>query len=121
MRTLCLCGEYFFTENPEQPFVIHESLTPALIALAFPGGTFQRRFLRSDWAGSFVEKAVLLRSSLVSRHTTTKGESWKARASEPKGYVQAWTVEVTAPGVDRAVADKAQTYCPRLEGLGLGF
>ena len=24
-------------------------------------------------------------------------------------------------GVDRVVADKAQTYCPRLEGLVLGF
>ena len=34
---------------------------------------------------------------------------------------QAWTAEVTAPGVDRVVADKAQTYCPRLEGLGPWF
>jgi hypothetical protein len=58
---------------------------------------------------------------LLSRHTTSKGESWKARASEPKGCVQAWTAEVTAPGVDRVVADKAQTYCPRLEGLGPWF
>jgi hypothetical protein len=58
---------------------------------------------------------------LVSRHTTSKGESWKARASELKGCVQAWTAEVTAPGVDRVVADKAQTYCPRSEGLGPWF
>ena len=58
---------------------------------------------------------------MLSRHTTSKGESWRARASEPKGCVQAWTAEVTAPGVDWVVADKAQTYCPRLEGLGPWF
>ena len=71
----------------------------------------------AKWSGA----GLLLRSSLVSRHTTSKGESWKARASEPKGCVQAWSPEVTVPGVDRVVADKAQTYCPRLEGLALGF
>jgi len=38
-------------------------------------------------------------------------------AREPKGSVQARAVGITAPGVDRVVADKAQTYCPRLEGL----
>jgi len=27
------------------------------------------------------------------------------------------TVGITAPGVDRVVADKAETYCPRWEGL----
>ena len=27
------------------------------------------------------------------------------------------TVGITAPGVDRVVADKAEAYCPRLEGL----
>ena len=31
------------------------------------------------------------------------------------------TVGITAPGVDRVVADKAQTYCPRLEGLAPWF
>ena len=71
---------------------------------------------------------------MVSRHTASKGESWKVRACEPKGCVQAWTAEVTGPRVDRVVADKAQTCCPpfdftqggeqvepRLEGLGPWF
>jgi hypothetical protein len=44
-------------------------------------------------------------------------ESWKARASEPEGSVQARTVGMTASGADRVVANKAQTYCPRLERL----
>ena len=58
----------------------------------------------------------LLGSSLV---VDIRDESWKARASESKsiGSVQARTVGITAPGVDRAVADKAQTHCPRLERL----
>ena len=30
---------------------------------------------------------------------------------------QAQAVGITAPGADRVVADKAQAYCPRLEGL----
>ena len=59
----------------------------------------------------------LLRSSLVSRHTRLKGESWRVRASDPIGSVQARTVGITAPGVDGVVADKAQTHCPRLERL----
>ncbi|HSF57628.1 MAG TPA: hypothetical protein VLD83_06125 [Candidatus Binatia bacterium] len=49
--------------------------------------------------------------------TTAKGESWRARASDPIGSVQARTVGLTAPGVDGVVADKAQTHCPRLERL----
>ena len=46
-----------------------------------------------------------------------RGESWRARASEPTGSVQARTVAITASGVDGVVADKARTYCPRLERL----
>src|SRR5215831_1144839 len=46
-----------------------------------------------------------------------RGESWRARAADCKGNVQAPSVGITAPGVDRVAADKAQTYCPRLEGL----
>ena len=46
-----------------------------------------------------------------------RGESWKARAPAPRGSVQAPTVGMTASGADRVVADKAQTYCPRLERL----
>ena len=44
-------------------------------------------------------------------------ESWKARAPEPKGSVQApgrWNNHL---GVDRVVPDTAQNYCPGLEGL----
>jgi Sel1 repeat len=58
---------------------------------------------------------------LVSRHTKTRGESWRARAAEPKGSVQARTVGITAPGVDRVVADKAQTHCPHSERLAPWF
>jgi hypothetical protein len=46
-----------------------------------------------------------------------RGESWRARAPERKGSVQAPAVGITAPGVDRAAAYKAQAYCPRAEGL----
>src|SRR5262245_38267311 len=38
----------------------------------------------------------LLRSSLVSRHTRLRGESWRVRASDPIGSVQARTVGITA-------------------------
>ena len=64
-----------------------------------------------------VSKNQLLRSSLFYRLTKIKGESWKARAAEPKGSVQAQAVGITTLGAERVVADKAQTYCPRLEGL----
>ena len=46
-----------------------------------------------------------------------RGESWKARAREREETVQAGTVGITDLGADRVVADKAQTYWPRLEGL----
>jgi hypothetical protein len=46
-----------------------------------------------------------------------RGESWRARAPEAKGSVQARAVEITAIGVDRVVANKAQTHCPRSERL----
>ena len=59
----------------------------------------------------------LLRSSLVVDIRELRDESWRARASESIGSVQARTVGITAPGVDRVVADKAQTHCPRLERL----
>jgi hypothetical protein len=62
-------------------------------------------------------RQFLLRSSLVSRHTTTKGQGLEARARKRAGSVQARTVGITALGVERVVADKAQTHCPRLEGL----
>jgi hypothetical protein len=58
-----------------------------------------------------------LYSSLVSRHTRTKGrvvESagirfYRKRSGPDRG--------ITTPGADRVVADKAQTHCPRLERL----
>ena len=40
------------------------------------------------------------------------------RARERERSVQARAVAITTLGVDRVVADKTQTYCPRLEGLG---
>jgi len=46
-----------------------------------------------------------------------RGESWRARAPDRKGSIQAPAVGITAPGVDRVVADEAQAYCPRAEGL----
>ena len=45
----------------------------------------------------------------------------KSRASYcgswAKGSVQAQAIGITRPGADRVVADKTQTYCPRLERL----
>jgi hypothetical protein len=58
---------------------------------------------------------------LVSRHATPRGESWKARAREREETVQAQTVGITELGAERAVADKAQTHWPRLEGLAPWF
>ena len=58
----------------------------------------------------------LLRSSLVSRHKTSKGESWKARASEPKGSVQA-RADGIPPWSGLGGGDKAETHCPRPERL----
>ena len=50
-----------------------------------------------------------------------RGESWKARAREREETVQARTVGITDLGAERVVADKAQTYWPRLEGLAPWF
>jgi hypothetical protein len=47
-----------------------------------------------------------------------RGESWKARAREREGTVPAPAAGITFLGVDWVAADKAQTCCPRLEGLG---
>ena len=51
---------------------------------------------------------------MVSRHTTSKGESWKARASEPKGCVQARTVGITAPGVESGGGRQGRGLLPAL-------
>jgi len=59
----------------------------------------------------------LLRSSLVK--TCEKGESWRARASDSIGSVQARTVGITSSGVDRVVADKAQTHYRAWNGSSL--
>src|ERR671910_2722322 len=50
-----------------------------------------------------------------------RGESWKAPAREVEQTVQARTVGITDLGAERVVADKAQTYWPRLEGLAPWF
>src|SRR5215470_12113550 len=64
-----------------------------------------------------VTEQHLLRSSLLVDIRDLRGESWRVRASDPIGSVQARTVPITASGVDGVVADKAQTHCPRLERL----
>jgi hypothetical protein len=54
---------------------------------------------------------------MVNRHMRTKGRVVESAGTERKRSVQARAVGITASGVDRVVADKAQTYCARLEGL----
>src|SRR5262249_45626059 len=64
----------------------------------------------------------LLGISLVSKNRKLRGEAWRARAPKPKGTVHAQALGITAAlGADRLAADKAQTHCPRLEGLVPGF
>jgi hypothetical protein len=46
-----------------------------------------------------------------------RGESWRARAVQPKASLHARTVGITALGADRVVADETQTHCPCSEGL----
>lgn len=45
------------------------------------------------------------------------GESCRVRAQERRGSVQARAASVAALGADGVVADKAEAYCPRSEGL----
>jgi hypothetical protein len=64
----------------------------------------------------------LTKKVLVSRHATNQGASHGKRgAREREETVQARTVGITDLGADRVVADKAQTYWPRLEGLAPWF
>ena len=63
----------------------------------------------------------LLRSSLVSRHTESRDESWKAGASEPKGAVQAPTVGIITPGADWAEPTRHRTIARAWKDLSLGF
>ena len=72
--------------------------------------------LLGDLATFFME-SILLRSSLVSRHTTSNGESWKAPASEPKGCVQAWTAEVTPIKVYLLFYSLAQQLTPKKSSI----
>ena len=50
-----------------------------------------------------------------------RGRVVESAGTKSKGSVQAWNVGITTRGADRVVADKAQTHCPRLEGLVPGF
>jgi hypothetical protein len=61
----------------------------------------------------------LLRSSLVSRHRQRRDKPWKARASEPKGSVQAPAVGVTAPGADRVGPTRYRPIARAWKGLSL--
>ncbi|HSE87175.1 MAG TPA: hypothetical protein VLJ79_13200 [Candidatus Binatia bacterium] len=55
---------------------------------------------------------------MATRHMRTKGRVVESAGTpQLKGSVQARTVGITTPGVDRVVADKGQTHCPRLERL----
>jgi hypothetical protein len=45
----------------------------------------------------------------------------ESAGTRTKGNVQALSFGITAIGVDRVAADKAQTHCPRLEGSPLVF
>jgi hypothetical protein len=54
---------------------------------------------------------------LVSRHRQLRDEPWKARPSEPKGSVQAPGRWNNRPWSGSGGADKAQTFCSRLQGL----
>ena len=58
---------------------------------------------------------------MISSYATTKGRVMEARAREREETVQVRTVGITDLGADRVVADKAQTYWPRLEGLAPWF
>jgi hypothetical protein len=46
-----------------------------------------------------------------------RGVSWKARALERKGSVQARAVGIAAPGAVWVAANKVPAYWPRLERL----
>ena len=45
----------------------------------------------------------------------------ESAGTEPKASVQARAVGITTSGMDRVLADKAQTHCPRLEELDPRF
>src|SRR5262245_53183555 len=64
---------------------------------------------------------LLLRSSLVSRHTESRDESWKAWASEAKGAVQAPAVGIITPGADWAGPTRHRTIARAWKDLSLGF
>jgi hypothetical protein len=51
----------------------------------------------------------------------TGDESWKARVGEPEASVQARTVGIIAPGVDRAGPTRHRTIARAWKGLSLGF
>ncbi len=64
---------------------------------------------------------ILLRSLvIVSRHKATKGRVVESADTRTYRKRQARTVGLITLGADWVVADEAQTYCPRLEGLVLG-
>jgi hypothetical protein len=70
--------------------------------------------LQSELLQQFVN---LIRSSLVGRRIQLRDEPWKARASEPKGSVQAPGRWNNRPWSGSGGADKSQTFCSRLQGL----
>ena len=59
----------------------------------------------------------LLRSSLVSRYLTTKGRAVESAGTRRESKSSAQSCNNPRPAADGVVADRAQTHCPRLEGL----
>jgi len=49
--------------------------------------------------------------------TKLRGESWKARAAEAKGRVQARHLKINATGAARAAAYEAENHCLCLERI----
>jgi hypothetical protein len=62
---------------------------------------------------------VPFKESLLSKHTTSepKGRVVKSAGTRTSRKPSGPAAGITALGADRVVADKAQAYCPRLEGL----
>jgi hypothetical protein len=62
-----------------------------------------------------------LRSSLVSRHGQPRASRGKRGHPKRKDAFRPRTVGITAPGVDRVVADKAEPIARACKGSPLGF
>ena len=82
---------------------------------------YSRRNQRIDKSISWTQFQKLLvslpRSSLVSRHTITKGRVVESAGIRTYRKRSGPAAGITAPGLGLGRADKAQTHCPRSERL----